>query len=110
MMLFISGVEYTNKYVSQQEWGTLKQDTENYPTGSLPIVKINDKRYFQTMATLRSLAMGLGLYDPEDLRGCYVNDCIMDSYSTVMDKAGAVAFAPDHEKEEAMKSFLGQLH
>ena len=46
MMLFISGVEYTNKYVSQQEWGTLKQDTENYPTGSLPIVKINDKRYF----------------------------------------------------------------
>ena len=24
MMLFISGVEYRNKYVSQQEWGTLK--------------------------------------------------------------------------------------
>jgi hypothetical protein len=53
--------------------------------------------------------MGLGLYDPEDLRGCYVGDCIMDSYSGVMDKAGATAFAPEHEKEDAMQNFLGSL-
>ena len=100
MMLSISGVEYPNKYIDNDEWLTLKQNKKLYPTGGLPVVSINGKRYFETMATLRSLAMGLGIYDTDDLVGCYTSDSIMDTFSEIMNKAGALGFAQNDTERE----------
>jgi len=93
MMLFTEGVLFNNKIVSQEEWPTLKQDSKRYPTASLPVVSIKGIRYYETIATLRSLALGLGIYEPVDYDSCYVHDCIMDEYSAVIDKSGAMMVA-----------------
>ena len=101
MMLFALGVGFTNKYVSQEEWPTLKPNKELYPNGGLPVVSINKKRYYQTAATMRSLAMGLGAYETSDHFGCYVHDALMDEYGSCLDASGAVLFAQDDETRNA---------
>ena len=58
------------------------------------------------MATLRSLAIGLDLYETSDFKSCYVHDAIMDEFSSCLDKSGAVLFAKDDKaKQEAMEGF-----
>lgn len=110
MMLFSTGVEFRNKYVTQEEWPKLKPNKVQYPTGGLPIVSINGKRYYETMSTLRSLAMGIGVYETSDHKGCYVNDIIMDEYNNVFEKSGALIMAQnEEEKKIAFGNFLAAI-
>lgn len=38
MLLAYKGISYTTRYITAEEWHTLKSDTKNYPHGHLPVI------------------------------------------------------------------------
>ena len=106
MLLHHADVKFSNKYVEANDWPTLKNDKKLYPNGGLPVVVIDGKRHFETMASLRSLAIQLGYYNIKNANECYQSDIVCESTSAIYDTLGKILYAPsEDERSAAFKVF-----
>ena len=98
MMLGHAGCRFSNKYIQGDEWIKLKYDKTLYPTESLPVIVVDGKRHFETMASLRSLAIRLGYYNTNNHFACYHCDCVCDITTNIYNSLGNIIAASTEKK------------
>eukprot|EP00980_Cylindrotheca_fusiformis_P008448 scaffold1786_cov138-Cylindrotheca_fusiformis.AAC.6 len=82
ILFHIAGVDYTDTRVGK-EWPTIKPTT---PLGFMPVLKVGDTQYCQSVSLARYAAKLAGWYPADDLEALKC-DMVAESINEVMDKA-----------------------
>ena len=93
MMLHIAGADWKDTRFGFKDWPAIKPTT---PLGSVPVLKIGDETYCQSVALMRYTAKLAGFY-PEDALEALKCDQALDTLNELMSKA------PRSEDKDEMK-------
>ena len=77
LLLSHAGVQFDDVRHKMEDWPELKQKSEQFELGQLPVLEKDGKNYCQAMAILRYLGASHG-YLPEDAEQLYRVDRLMD--------------------------------
>lgn len=115
LMLTAAGVDFEDHRVQGEEWAKLKP---SMPTGQMPVLEIDGKKYSQSLAIARYLAREYGMAGKSNTDQLLVdqivdtvNDLINDMIKPVFEKDEARKAELEKKlKEETMPRIFGTLN
>merc|ERR1712137_216846 len=105
LAFFIGGIEFEDTRITYPEFGGLKQSGV-LPNGQVPVLDLDGKRYFQSIALLRYAGKRAGLYPDDPLLALQVDQAV----DTLQDLTNALAasMSEKDEKKIAMRKKLAE--
>lgn len=87
IMLHAAGIDFIDTRIDGKDWPAIKP---TMPLGFVPVLKIGDQEYTQSVALMRFAAKKSGCYPSDDIQALVVDE-VMDSVNELMSKAPRVS-------------------
>ncbi|CAG9812050.1 unnamed protein product [Chironomus riparius] len=101
-LLKYGGTEFEDVRIERENWPDLK---DTMPMKQMPVLEVDGKKYFQSIAISRFLATNYGLAGKDAFESMEI-DSVVDTFNDMRIKITQAFLAPEAEKEEAMKKVL----
>ena len=109
LLLSHAGVQFDDVRHKMEDWPELKQKSEQFELGQLPVLEKDGKNYCQAMAILRYLGASHG-YLPEDAEQLYRVDRLMDLLSDFCVSIFKLRHVTEPEEQKTMFGELCETH
>nr|BAN20340.1 glutathionetransferase [Riptortus pedestris] len=100
-LLAYSGKEFKDNRIDQSQWASLKGET---PFGKVPVLEIDGKKYHQSTAILRYLAVEAGVSGSTPLENLHIDQIVGAAQDLITEVAGL--WKQDESKKEDYKKKL----
>ncbi|XP_795664.2 S-crystallin SL11 [Strongylocentrotus purpuratus] len=98
MLFTLKGVEFEDCRMKREEWPAMKDNTEMFPLGQVPILIIDGKTMPHGKAINRYLARNLGYYGKTDEQ-TNVIELVSESVDDIIQKIYPIYYDKDEEKK-----------